>query len=51
MCKQFLYAEVMPGQPAPGACNKPVPALLRKMDFSRTGDSRPTGTITGGFVK
>lgn len=51
MCKQFLYAEVMPGQPAPGACNKPVPALLRKTNFSRTGDSQPAGTITGGFVK
>ena len=51
MCKQFLYAEVMPGQPAPGACNEPVPALLRKMDVSRTGGGRPAGTITGGFVK
>lgn len=51
MCKQFLYAEVMPGQPAPGACNKPIPALLRKMDFFRTSGSRPTGTITGGLVK
>ena len=51
MCKQFLYAEVMPGQLAPGACNEPVPALLRKMDFSRTGGGRPAGTITGGFVK
>ena len=51
MCKQFLYAEVMPGQPAPGACNEPVPALLRKMDFSRTGDSRPAGTITGSLIK
>lgn len=51
MCKQFLYAEMMPGQPAPGACNKPVPALLRKMDFSRTSGGRPAVTITGGFVK
>ena len=49
MCKQFLYAEVMPGQPAPGACNEP--ARLWKMDFSRTSGGRTAGTITGGFVK
>ena len=51
MCKQFLYAEVMQWQPSPGACNKPIPALLRKMDFSRTSGSRSAGTITGGLVK
>lgn len=51
MCKQFLYAEVMPGQPAPGACNEPIPALLWKTNFSRTSGDRPAGTITGGLVK
>lgn len=51
MCKQFLYAEVMPGQPALGACNEPVPALLRKIDFLRTSGSRPAGTITGSLIK
>lgn len=47
MCKQFLRAEVTPGQPAPGVCNEPVPALL----LLRTSGSLPVGTITGDLVK